>query len=287
MTADSASPLFCRVMHPTDFDARALNAFHHALELALVGKGELHLVHVDARGDQAGLEWHAFPPVRETLTAWGMLPSGARPEDVADKLGLRVVKTDLGGGDPVEALQQYAERHPADLLVVGMQPRHGLERLLRPSVSEALSRHAVIPTLFVPHGCAGFVGPDCGEVRLKNVLVPVDRSPKPAAAIGMALALNDRLGTRAGVHVLHVGAPGSEPYDPYMQDPAVGRLTRDGAVVETILATADDLSVDLIVMATAGHDSLLDVMRGSTTEQVLRQASVPVLATPAGWPDSL
>jgi nucleotide-binding universal stress UspA family protein len=35
-------------------------------------------------------------------------------------------------------------------------------------------------------------------------------------------------------------------------------------------------------MATAGHADVLDALRGSTTERVLRLARCPVLAVPAG-----
>jgi len=42
------------------------------------------------------------------------------------------------------------------------------------------------------------------------------------------------------------------------------------------------MKANLIGMATAGHHGLLDALRGSTTERVLRQAPCPVLAIPIG-----
>jgi nucleotide-binding universal stress UspA family protein len=58
-------------------------------------------------------------------------------------------------------------------------------------------------------------------------------------------------------------------------------VTRDGEVVETILALAGECAADLIVMATAGRQGFLDALRGSTTERVLRGGAVPLLAVPA------
>jgi nucleotide-binding universal stress UspA family protein len=52
--------------------------------------------------------------------------------------------------------------------------------------------------------------------------------------------------------------------------------------VDEIVAAADTWAADLIVMATAGHSGVLDALRGSTTERVLRRARCPVLAVPAG-----
>jgi nucleotide-binding universal stress UspA family protein len=44
---------------------------------------------------------------------------------------------------------------------------------------------------------------------------------------------------------------------------------------------ATEQPADLIAMATEGHKGFLDVLRGSTTERVLRDARCPVLAVPA------
>jgi nucleotide-binding universal stress UspA family protein len=54
-------------------------------------------------------------------------------------------------------------------------------------------------------------------------------------------------------------------------------LIRDGVVVDVILDVAKEMNADLIVMATRGHDGFLDVLRGSTTERVLRGAACPLL----------
>ena len=59
-----------------------------------------------------------------------------------------------------------------------------------------------------------------------------------------------------------------------------------GDPVEWILAAGADFDVDLIVMMTEGHTSLFDLLRGSTTERVVRGARCPLLAIPArpDWP---
>ena len=54
---------------------------------------------------------------------------------------------------------------------------------------------------------------------------------------------------------------------------------RSGNVVNTIVDTAIELDVDLIGMPTAGHHGVFDALRGSTTERVLRGASVGTSAT--------
>lgn len=58
-------------------------------------------------------------------------------------------------------------------------------------------------------------------------------------------------------------------------------IIRRGNVLDMILKLADELSPNLIVMATKGHQGFLDALRRSTTEQVLRYAQSPLLAVPA------
>jgi nucleotide-binding universal stress UspA family protein len=59
------------------------------------------------------------------------------------------------------------------------------------------------------------------------------------------------------------------------------RLTTSGDVVDEILRVSEERDVDLIAMATLGRSGFLDALRGSTTEQVIRQTRCPVLAVPA------
>jgi nucleotide-binding universal stress UspA family protein len=51
--------------------------------------------------------------------------------------------------------------------------------------------------------------------------------------------------------------------------------------VQEILREALQWTPDLIVLTTQGHMDLLDALRGSTTERVLRGANCAVLAVPA------
>jgi nucleotide-binding universal stress UspA family protein len=60
-------------------------------------------------------------------------------------------------------------------------------------------------------------------------------------------------------------------------------LTRErfDAFLETRAEAGNEQEVDLIVMPTAGRLGILDALRGSITERMLRQAPCPVLDVPA------
>ena len=85
------------------------------------------------------------------------------------------------------------------------------------------------------------------------------------------------------LHLLYVGEQADMPAVEIEADAPfkVARLARSGHVVDQILAAATESGVDLVAMATAGHQGFLDALRGSTTERVLRHAPCPVLAVPA------
>lgn len=56
---------------------------------------------------------------------------------------------------------------------------------------------------------------------------------------------------------------------------------REGAVVEEILAAAQEISADLIVMGSHGHGSVYNLLVGSVTEGVLKANRYPLLLVPA------
>lgn len=283
MTEDT--PPLDHIVHPTDFTSGGEVAFAHALRLALAVRGHFHVVHAEklAPGDDA--DWAAFPGVRSTLTRWGLLPADAEPTDVADRLGLRVTKVDIPDEDPTEAILRFTATNRTDLLVLATHAREGLARFLHGSIAETLARKTGIPTLFLPLGAEGFVDPASGTPSLTDILLPIDAGTPFGGAARLALCAADALGCEgARLHLLHVG-DGDEMPSLDLGPGQEGRLRRilaTGSVVSRIVQTAAEIDAQLVVMPTRGRDGLLDALRGSTTEQVLRQAGRALLAVPVG-----
>ncbi|MEZ4443509.1 MAG: universal stress protein [Polyangiaceae bacterium] len=275
-------PSTLSVFHPSDFSEASQVAFHHALKIALAGESRLTILHTDAPGGTYA-RWDDFPSVRAVLERWQLLEPESTKAEVKEQLGIEVEKVELLGTDPVETMAQFLARHPADLLVLATHGREGLPRFLRGSVAEPLARRAMTMSLFVPNGVSGFVDADDGSVRLARVLVPFDHEPDPLPAIKAAIALSTALGAfDAAIELLHVGDGEPPSFDSEdLGGHGVEIHRRGGGVVEAILEHATSRACGLIVMATEGRDGILDALRGSTTEQVLRRAPCPVLAVPA------
>lgn len=141
------------------------------------------------------------------------------------------------------------------------------------------------------------------RLRLKKILVPVDFSEFSAKAITYALRFAEQFhATLVLVHAVEpVRYPESILIPPAMEVTNQARQThardrlngfaaqyvpreiacetvvRLGQPFSEITATARELDVDLIVIATHGHTGLKHLLLGSTAERVVRLAPCPVL----------
>lgn len=282
-------PFVESVFHPSDFSETSESAFAHALALALIRKTKLTILHVGGKELDRDL-WRSFPAVRTTLERWGLLEKGSPRSAVFDELSVRLEKVALKSRNPAEAILSYLAENPTDLIVLGTRGRDGVPAWLQRSVSEPVARRSRTMTLFVPEGARGIVNVENGGLSLRRVLVPVDHDPAPHAAIELATRAAGMTG-EAGVAItlLHVGDATDAPDPALPEDPcwSWNRLQRGGKVVEQILGVAEEISADLIVMVTEGRDGILDALRGTTTEQVVRKAPCGVLAVPTGWLEEL
>ncbi len=282
--ADDATPPtlpFRRIFHPTDFSADSAVAFAHALKLALLARTEFAIMHVDPAVSRQDFE--DFPRIRPILARWGILPEGSSKEQVA-ALGVSIRKIRAIADDPTAAISQHLTLHPTDLVVLSTHQYDGIARLRHRAVAEPIARAAHSATLFIPSTVEGFVGIENGQGRLRRILIPVAHSPHPQQAVAAAAALAAALTSdKVSFQLVHAGTEEDLPKITQPQQPGWSweQVVGQADVVEWILAAGAGYDVDLIVMMTEGHNSILDMLRGSVTERVLRGARCPVLAIPS------
>ena len=269
-----------RIFHPTDFSPSEQAAFVHAMKLTCLARAELKIMHVDSAIGREDFE--DFPRIRPLLTRWGLLPEGSTKEDVST-LGIQITKVRTVDEDASAALLRHLALHPADLLVLSTHQREGLARLTHQIVAEPVARGAHAKTLFLPAGVAGFVSPENGASSLSRILIPVSQQPNAQPAIDAAVELVASLGCEKVLfELVFLGSDEDFPRLKMPEQPGWTweRLIAKGNPADWILAAGKDFDVDLIVMVTEGHKSIIEVLRGSTTERVLRSARAPLLAIP-------
>lgn len=200
-------------------------------------------------------------------------------------------------GHPANRILDCAGSLPADLIVIGTHGTGGFEHLILGSVTEKVLRKATCPVMTVPpHARA------TSRLPFKRILCPVDFSDASLAALEFAFSMAQE--GDAELTLLHVFDAGDEPltnrpinvpeYRPQLEHDFAEKLARlvpdsvrtwcrpttrtaHGKPYREILGIAAEDSADLIVMGVHGRNALDLMLFGSTTNQVVRRATCPVL----------
>jgi nucleotide-binding universal stress UspA family protein len=209
-------------------------------------------------------------------------------------------------GAPAPQILNRAAILPADLIVMGTHGSGGFEHLLLGSVTEKVLRKATCPVLTVPPRAAA-----TSQLPFRNLLCAVDFSESSLAALPYALSLAGE--SRAALTLVHVLEwPWPEPPAPRLEElpaaqaaalaeyrsgrertatarlesllppperatsPATIRLANGKPYTEVLKVAAEE-HADLIVMGIGARNPLDLTVFGSTTNQMVRRATCPVL----------
>jgi nucleotide-binding universal stress UspA family protein len=269
-------PFVKSIFHPSDFSQASELAFAHALAIALSQKTELIILH--ARRDERE-DWSKFPAVRKTLARWQALERGISPIDVFRRLGVAVTKVSTRG-DPVRVSMRQIHKQNPDLVVLATGGRQGLPLMIRPSVAQAIAHQTQAMTLFVPRGCRSIVS-NYGFIDLRRILLPVDHQPDAQEAVIRAVRAAEAFGDESvEVVILHVNGSDMPRFNRPPSRVCTWKETHEEGDVAAAILAASSHGVDLIIMATEGRKGVVDALRGSVTERVVRGAPCPVLAVP-------
>jgi nucleotide-binding universal stress UspA family protein len=217
-------------------------------------------------------------------------------KEALESAGARV-KAVVRIGTPVGVLLEVAEEEKATLIALATHGATGLARLLMGSVAEAILRKTEIPVLAVrPFWSYDLVPKGGTEFNpIRNILYTVDGSDRSADALPGVLELAELFESR--IVLLRVlepkkgkPAPQQECEDAEAQLKRLAkmiekkgvetlRLLEAGDPVEQILKAVKTQDIDLLALTTHGRGGISRAILGSVTEEVLRQAPVPLLVT--------
>jgi nucleotide-binding universal stress UspA family protein len=296
---------FTRILCPLDLSELSIRPLAYAAAMATWYDARLTALHVvptfEPMEVRAGALFDpvqvVYPMPREEVLERlrGMLATAGVPVDTAD------VTAEAGDAAPTIVDQAVATN--ADLLVMGTHGRTGFNRLLLGSVTEKVLRQAPCPVLTVPpHAPPAPTG-----VAIRHVLCAMDFSPASQQALGFALGIAQR--AAASLTLLHAieWLPEEEPAEPttfnvveyreHLKQMARDRLAAlvaapharptptmlvvTGRGYREILRLAEERDADLIVMGSTGRGGPVLTPFGTTTQQVVRSASCPVLTVRA------
>lgn len=188
--------------------------------------------------------------------------------------GVTIIPTLISHG---EGLVHDITDQPADLIVMSSKGSSGVGEWLVGSNAESVVRYAHCPVLVIKHPIAHFQ-PD-------NVVCAIDIDERLKAVQHYPFQLGEQ-----GLHqFLYVMTPTDGRIPDGIRDwvneftRAKGitefdfALRRAPSVPEGIIAYADEVKADLIVLYTHGHKGLRHLLSGSVAEDVLNRCPMPVL----------
>jgi nucleotide-binding universal stress UspA family protein len=241
-----------------------------------------------------------FPP-RETVIETARAGADRRMRELSSTLGAERIWIEIREGDPAEQIDAVASEYDADLVVVGP---HGA----RPGIWDRPGGTAEKLVREAKHDVLLAASP--GDHALRRLLVPLDESDATAAILQWARLLAER--PELEITLLHIvsssmlnelmsaGAVISGVMVPIPDEvltnaemdagswlqrlaadagldrPGVSTEVKTGDPADQILATAERLGADLIVMGSSAH-GLRAAILGSVAREVLRSAKQPVL----------
>jgi nucleotide-binding universal stress UspA family protein len=280
-----------RIIFATDFSACAEHAEGYVAHMARTYRATVDVLHVLEIYE--GVFVTAMQDQRETDERLAAVARRLQHPSVR-------VTSQRKAGIPDVLICETAMETQADLIVLGIHGRTGLQHILLGSTAERVLTMAPCPVLTItdPTGTEERRAPT--PIQCKQVLVPIDFSTCSLDALEYGVQLAKDCG--ASMTLVHILEPVAYGLDlilrqaPARDQEEAGRqlkslvntiqahgvplqdMIRGGLPADSILETVRAVDADLVVMGTHGRRGISHIMRGSVAEALLRRASCPVLA---------
>lgn len=286
-----------RILFATDFSRTSAMALPYAAAFARHFGSSIYVTHVIPPEDYA----HIQPDQLETTLH-------QMKEDAKQQIAALLASSHfrdipfqviLDHGNVMTRVSALVDKHSIDLIVAGSHGRHGVQKLLSPSVEEAIAGAAACPALLV--GPTAAIEPEA-EVHLSRILYATDFSRQSRRAMDYAYALAEAYAAK--LLVMHVA-------ENILKEPLANRMTADafirmrllesdlpekvqgvepeflvalGMPEERILQAAKQREIQLIVVGVPGttHPGLSSHLPGPLAWNLASHSLCPLLAIRSG-----
>lgn len=292
-----------RILVATDFSDAAGKAFDQSVALADGGNVTVHVLHRLASPvpalpplGVAGAGWSEIGPLLHDYTVTLRAEAQAQLDELVRRApsGVTVETSVEEALDTVEAVVSKVESWKPDLLAVGTQGRHGIEKLVMGSIATKLLHRADTAMMLVREDSELYAG----DARKGPILVPVDFSDHCHRALAFARSLaaphDASLRLLHAVELLHTpltspGLTSRFEREPGLREELVAALQDmlgvtpgevaavDGSPAGAILSWREKWGARLVVMGSRGLAGLPHLLTGSVAETVARFCEVPVI----------
>ena len=283
---------FKNILFATDFSDVSQHALMHALAMAERYEAKLTVVHAAPPETQTPIPMEPVP-LELDWQKKKAAESLAKLEDF-EPLHMYPHETVLKQGSPWPEMSGIIEDRGIDLIVMGTHGRGLIGTVFLGSVAEQVLRHATCPVLTVgPEVVASLVDRE----QLSQILFATDFSVGSMHALPYALSLAEENDAELTLmHVLEEVQPMPVEYSKELLADYRQRLwdlvpkdatmwckpqviVEIGSAAESIVSTARDRQVDLIVMGVHQGGTVASHLPWTVVHSVVRRARCPVLTT--------
>lgn len=274
-----------KILVPTDFSAEARHAFEIAAQIAHRTGAEIKLLNViemngtpnfAATGDtmnSGGVEQLYMMKLLETTQAQMQRVVASNPfPDVH-------ISHEVDVDDIFHNIRKTITDEQIDLVVMGTKGADGLNEMLVGSNTEKVVRQAKCPVLTVKS--------NSGPFEVRNIVFPSNFREESPYVVDVLKYFQNLF--NAHVHLVYVSTPStfgtSRDSKGRMQDFANRyglnnyslNIHNDSVEEDGILSFAQEVSADLIIMATHGRTGFSHLLSGSIAEDMVNHSTIPIL----------
>ncbi|MFH1736741.1 MAG: universal stress protein [Actinomycetota bacterium] len=280
--------MFKTILFPTDFSEYSLKTLEYVWGLKAAGVERVILVNILEAVDEYPI---ALARKRRTLEAL------KEQEEILSNHGLQT-ESRVELGKPYREILRIAEEEEVSMIVIGCHGKGLLDEVVIGSVSDRVTREATVPVMLVKYKVLHKEGGDrlektSGE-SFKKILYTTDGSPCAQMAKKFIRGF-----AQAGckeVIIASVVDPNTVPQKDIPKavkeletklSVAAGELRERGLMskvmvpvgtpLEELLRIAKEERVSLIVMGSTGKGYFKQMVLGSVSESMIREAKCPVL----------
>ena len=274
---------FDRILLATNFGRETDVALDYAVGLAREFSSHVELTNV--------IDLSLTFPTFDVLALDELREQGkAEIERVASGIsGIDLNTCVLEGFEPASLIIEEALNSKADLIVLGTSSKHGFRKFALGSTAEDIIRTATCPILTVgPH----VPKPAEGPISFHRIVYATDFSVQARKAANIAISLGQTTGAK--LYLCHVVSPRQEAAHPDCDVASIASLqamvpdsaqnwcdtvcvVEHGKAAEAILAVANRVDADLIVLGARKASFWLNFVESGVTPTLLATARCPVL----------
>ena len=266
------------IIVPVDFSEQSEYALKVAASLAKKQKFELIVLHMLELNEAMLTSTEGFHPEQ---TVFLLKHAEKRLNEYLNKDYLKGIKVTpvIKHFKVFGEVNDIAEKHNADLIVMGSHGSDGLKEIFVGSNAEKVVRHSEVPVLVVKDEMKDF--------KIDDFVFACNFKGESLAAFQKARKFASSLGAK--LHLVYINTPGDdflsnndahEKINKYLEKAGAGleaNIYNDYSVEKGVLNFSESINADLIGIPTHGRKGLSHFFMGSIGEDITNHSKIPVM----------